>query len=298
MDQSRLTFRRTRLAPTPSGYLHIGNVFSFALTAALAKQTGAKILLRIDDLDRERATETYTQDIFDTLHFMGLQWDEGPKNLQDFEQHFTQLQRLDLYNETLKQLTDKGLVFACDCSRTKVLADSPDGSYKGTCLHKNIPLDTKEVSWRLDTRVQKELILKTLHEDPVQTQLPQDMQYFVVRKKDGFPAYQLSSLVDDLHFDVDLIVRGQDLLHSTLAQLYLADVLEKEAFLRARFYHHPILQTAEQKKLSKSAGDTSVKYWREHGKKATDVYAMIDEGLRASTGVSGLEEFIRNALGV
>jgi glutamyl-tRNA synthetase len=294
MDQDRLTFRKTRLAPTPSGYLHIGNVFSFALTAALAKKTGAGILLRIDDLDRERAAGAYIQDIFDTLHFMGLQWDEGPKDVQDFDRHFSQLHRMALYKEALGQLENKGLVFACDCSRTKVLADSPDGSYKGTCLHRNIPLDAKEVSWRLDTSAEKEIVLKTFQKDAVRMQLPPDMQYFVVRKKDGFPAYQLSSLMDDLHFGVDLVVRGQDLLHSTIAQLYLADVLGKQTFLQTTFYHHPLLQTKEQKKLSKSAGDTSVNYLRKHGKTTEDVYALIGAGLKASAGIGGLEEFIRN----
>src|SRR5580698_8544901 len=75
-----VVFRKTRIAPTPSGFLHLGNVLSFALTAGLARRSGASILLRIDDLDRERVSREYVEDIFDALNFLGIPWDEGPRN--------------------------------------------------------------------------------------------------------------------------------------------------------------------------------------------------------------------------
>jgi glutamyl/glutaminyl-tRNA synthetase len=78
-------FNKTRIAPTPSGYLHLGNVLSFAVTALLAKESGAKILLRIDDLDQARVNKRYLQDIFDTLNFLEIPWHEGPRNLEEFE---------------------------------------------------------------------------------------------------------------------------------------------------------------------------------------------------------------------
>ncbi len=115
-------FNRTRIAPTPSGYLHLGNVLSFALTATLAEQYGARILLRIDDLDRQRAQPAYIQDIFDTLEFLELPWHEGPRSVEEFEQQYSQVHRLPLYRQALEELKDKGAVFACDCSRSQMLA--------------------------------------------------------------------------------------------------------------------------------------------------------------------------------
>jgi glutamyl/glutaminyl-tRNA synthetase len=108
-------FNRTRLAPTPSGFLHLGNILSFAITAALAEKTGAKILLRIDDLDRERVNKLYVQDIFDTLNFLEIPWDEGPRDAKEFEQTHSQMQRMAMYREALRQLADEGKVFACTC---------------------------------------------------------------------------------------------------------------------------------------------------------------------------------------
>jgi len=268
-------FTRTRIAPTPSGFLHLGNALSFAITAALARKANARILLRIDDLDRERVENAYVQDIFDTLHFLEIPWDEGPKDITEFEKEYSQLHRMNLYAEALQQLQDNGDVFACTCSRSQVLRDGPDGAYHGTCRDKNIPLDTKDASWRLRTTDAKELSVKTLQGSIIQTRLPASMQAFVVRKKDGFPAYQLSSVMDDLHYGVDLVVRGEDLWPSTLAQHYLAMILGQDAFLNTRFYHHPLLEEYSGKKLSKSAGATSIQHLRKQGQKPADIYAMM-----------------------
>src|SRR5687768_5857036 len=114
------TFRRTRIAPTPSGFLHLGNVLSFALTAAIARKRGARILLRIDDMDRDRVQPDYIDDIFEVLRFMGLPWEEGPKDAAEFLQRFSQQHRLPLYEAALQQLEKKGQVFACTCSRAQV----------------------------------------------------------------------------------------------------------------------------------------------------------------------------------
>ncbi|HWB90453.1 MAG TPA: glutamate--tRNA ligase family protein, partial [Puia sp.] len=107
-----MEFKLTRIAPTPSGFLHLGNVFSFSLTAALARRTGAEILLRIDDLDRERVQRDYLQDIFDTLTFMQIPWDQGPRNVDDFEREYSQVHRLPLYRAALARLREAGAVYA------------------------------------------------------------------------------------------------------------------------------------------------------------------------------------------
>jgi glutamyl-tRNA synthetase len=270
------SFRKTRLAPTPSGYLHLGNIFSFALTAALAERHQARILLRIDDLDRQRTQPEYIQDIFDTLAFLKIPWHEGPRNPQGFEEIWSQIHRLALYQKALEQLRERGLLFACDCSRTNILQADPTGAYTGHCRERGLSLDTPEVNWRLRTDADVPLTVKTLGES-ITAFLPREQQDFVVRKKDGFPAYQLTSLVDDDHFGIDLIVRGTDLWGSTLAQQYLAGVLGIDSFMESTFHHHALLPAPGGQKLSKSAGDTSIQYLRKAGKTATEVYGMVEE---------------------
>lgn len=291
------TFTRTRLAPTPSGYLHLGNVLSFVLTVALARQTGANILLRIDDLDRERANPIYIQDVFDTLNFLEIPWDEGPRNLQEFESEWSQLYRMPLYQKALQQLQDQEAVFACTCSRAQIQRLSVDDTYPGTCCDKQLPLDTGNASWRLKTNNEEPLNVKTLSGEVIHAVLPDAMNYFVVRKKDGYPAYQLSSLMDDMHFGVDMVVRGQDLWASTLAQLYLAEKIGVNAFTNNVFYHHSLLMASGERKLSKSAGDTSVHYLRTHGKSAADIYTAIAQMAGFNVPVNNWEELGRLVIG-
>ena len=279
-------FNKTRLAPTPSGYLHLGNVLSFAITAALARKTGAKILLRIDDLDQERADPLYIQDIFDTLNFLAIPWDEGPRDMEEYRSSWSQMQRLELYKNALQQLEEQRDVFACQCTRTQLQGNI----YPGTCRNRSLPLDTPGASWRLYTD-EKEIIIKTLNNGPVKTRLPHTMKDFVVKKKDDHPSYQLASLLDDIHFGVDLIIRGEDLYPSTIAQHYLADVLQLDAFKNITFHHHPLLMGDGDKKLSKSAGATSIKYLREQGKTARDVYGEIGKMLGIGKDLRHFEDF-------
>jgi len=299
----------TRIAPTPSGFLHLGNVFSFALTAALARMTGASILLRIDDLDRERVQREYLQDIFDTLNFMEIPWDEGPADVAEFEREYSQVHRLGLYRDALMRLRDSGAVYACACSRAEVERARKSGAhqrsdgranaaggYPGTCRELGLSLDAAEVSWRLrtDDRVLRVTTLAggfagasgdgfgDLVDGFAEASLPVEMRDLVVRKKDGFPAYQLSSVVDDMHYGVDLIVRGQDLWASTLGQHYLSYYLDAADFRAAHFFHHSLL-TASGEKLSKSAGATSIRYLRQQGLGPADIYTLIGRSLVSGT---------------
>ncbi|QEH39353.1 glutamate--tRNA ligase family protein [Chitinophaga sp. XS-30] len=278
---------KTRLAPTPSGYLHLGNALSFALTAGIAEHMGAKTLLRIDDLDRQRVEEKYVMDIFDTLEFLGIPHHEGPDNYPEYLSRYSQIHRTGLYNSALKDLREKGTIFACTCSRTQV----PNGIYPGTCRNKHIPLDHPDVNWRLRTN-ETALTVHTLRGEKITATLPPEMQDFVIRKKDGFPAYQLASLVDDHFFGINLIIRGEDLWPSTLAQLYLAEVLDYQPFRNAVFHHHPLLLTGNRK-LSKSAGDTSIGFLCKAGKTPEEVYGMIAQMLGIATPVSGCSSLTR-----
>lgn len=271
-------FLKTRIAPTPSGFLHIGNAYSFALTAAIAHKYGASLLLRIDDMDRDRVNPEYVDDIFETLKFLGITCDEGPTDALDFERKFSQRLRLPVYGSYLQKLIDTGKVYACNCSR-KQIEQEFDGIYPGACKHKNIPLDADGVAWRVDTDDARPICVRTLVGTVTKTALPKEMQHFVIRRKDGFPAYQLTSLADDLHFGIDLIVRGEDLWPSTLAQLFLAGLLGADTFLSATFHHHPLLTDKTDRKLSKTAGDISIAHFRNHGMTPKDVYARIGEAV-------------------
>ena len=271
-----MNFKLTRFAPTPSGFLHLGNLFSFLATKVLAEQHNVQILLRIDDLDRERYRAEYVQDIFDTLDYMELAYDRGPKNLKEFENQWSQIHRIELYKTGLEELKAKNLIFACDCSRKKIHEMDSSGYYLGHCQDRRIPLDRKEAAWRFNGL---ETDFVTLNSYPNQVNstlfLPTDIAFFILRKKDNQPTYQLTSLVDDLHFGVDLIIRGQDLYSSSLAQLALAEKLSKSEFLKTTFFHHRILKGEKKKKLSKSDGATSVQWLRNSGKTPADIYRLI-----------------------
>ncbi|HEY4327016.1 MAG TPA: glutamate--tRNA ligase family protein [Mucilaginibacter sp.] len=281
-------YKRTRIAPTPSGYLHLGNVLSFAVTVALTRNNDVKVLLRIDDLDRARVNKLYIQDIFDTLNFLGIPWDEGPRDAKDFEDNYSQLHRMDLYIEALEQLADQKFVFACICSRRQVSGSGNSDSCP--CAELNIPLATENSSWRLMTMDHDPIVVKDYNDQVTKVFLPAEMHNFVVKKKDGFPAYQLTSVIDDLFYDVDLIVRGEDLWPSTLAQHQLAASLRKNTFNDISFYHHPLLTEPSGKKLSKSEGATSIKYLRESGLKPVQVYNLIASMLGVKENVSNWEK--------
>lgn len=275
------TISNTRIAPTPSGFLHLGNILSFAITSALAQKINAKVLLRIDDLDQARANDQYIKDIFDTLNYLEIPWDIGPKDTQDFRDNWSQTHRMALYHQALNQLCNKELVFACICSRQQIKNLEPC-----TCIEKHIPLDTENAAWRLITN-DKKLAIRNYNGEVIHAALPIGLQNFVIRRRDGIPAYQLASIVDDLHYNTDLIVRGQDLWSSTIAQHELALALGESRFNRIIFYHHPLLLEESGQKLSKSAGSTSIKYLRENGKKPSDIYTMIGR-------MTGIDQQINN----
>jgi glutamyl-tRNA synthetase len=191
---------------------------------------------------------------------------------------------MELYRTALQQLKESEHVFACECSRAQV----PDGIYQGTCRNKGLPLDKENVSWRLRTDTTKEISIQTLTGE-IKAILPPSMQDFVVRKKDGFPAYQLTSVVDDHYFGVDLIIRGEDLWPSTIAQNYLSALLPGNTFQYSTSYHHPLLLETPDKKLSKSAGATSIQFLRKEEQQPADIYTMIAQMLGYGQGVKDLE---------
>lgn len=284
-----MKFAQTRIAPTPSGYLHLGNAYSFLLTKALAKKHGAKILLRIDDLDRDRYRREYVQDIFDTLDFLEIQT-HGPSSLEEFERHWTQQERIPIYQAALEQLQESRLLFSCTCTRSQILQIDPKGIYLGQCLDRRMPLDKTESTWRINTLDADFLSYIAYPTTTKSALIPEEASCYVVRKKDLLPGYQLSSLLDDLHFGVDLIVRGQDLFPSTLAQLDLARILGKKEFSKTTFYHHPLLKGPDQSKLSKSAGAYSIRQLRQDGKTLADLFQLLGQSLGLNKTLRSFEE--------
>lgn len=247
----------TRLAPTPSGFLHIGNVYSFLATWLMARKNHGQILLRIDDLDRERVRPEYVENIFRTLEWLGLDWDLGPSGVEEFERHYSQRHRTGLYRQALDELQRSGQVFACDCSRKKLKDLGTDDSYPGICLTRQLNLSGQDVAWRLNTSGTGAVALTTWDGRKQEVPLPPSQAHFIVRRRDEVPAYHLASVVDDVHFGVNTIVRGSDLYDSTLAQLCLAGAMGIRAFSDARFLHH-VLILDQGEKLSKSQQSPSV----------------------------------------
>lgn len=286
-----MNFNLTRIAPTPSGFLHLGNAFSFLITKALAEKHGAKILLRIDDLDRERYRSEYVQDIFDTLDFLEIPIDIGPKNLQEFESEWSQIHRMALYEEALERLRDSRVIFSCDCSRKKIQELNPQGHYLGFCLDRRMSLDKPETAWRVNT-LDSDFITYREYPDQKKTELiPEESAFYIVRKKDRLPAYHLTSVVDDAHFGVDLVIRGKDLHPSTLAQLDLSRLLGANALSNATFFHHPLIKGPDQMKLSKSAGSTSIQFLRNEGKLLTEVLQLIGKLAFQTEEVHSFDDF-------
>jgi glutamyl-tRNA synthetase len=272
-------FTKTRLAPTPSGFLHAGNAVNFLLTSFLAKCVDACLLLRIDDLDHLRCRSAYITDVFDTLRFLDIRCNEGPQDTSGVDAKWSQRHRVQLYNEALSTLKTRDRLFACNCSRTEQAGCK--------CQQKALPLDSAGTCWRLLTE-DSPILVNQADGTVVTAQLPNEMKNFVVRRKDGVPAYQLASMVDDLHFGIDFIVRGEDLWPSTLAQLQLAAVLDKPGYTSIAFYHHPLLKNSHGEKLSKTAGAVSVKHWREEGRSKADFLTHLrNYGVPASQEKDG-----------
>lgn len=248
---------RSRLAPTPSGYLHLGNAVNFLLTWLLVRQAGGALKLRIDDADAARSRPEYVTDIFRQLDWLGLSWDEGPSGPDDFFARHSQLRRLDRYRELLTQLRPRGDLFYCTCSRRRIGELTANGLYPGTCRAMR---ETPAAPHTIRIRVPDEIPLAASLGD------------FVLWRRDDLPAYQLASLGDDLDDQINLIVRGQDLLPSSAAQLFLASRLGENDFARVEFHHHPLLTDAQGEKLSKSDNALSLYAMRQAGTTPTAVY--------------------------
>jgi glutamyl-tRNA synthetase len=254
---------RFRLAPTPSGFLHVGNALNFVLNALGVRLSGpyARLLLRIDDLDADRMRPEYLTDVFETLEWLGIEWHEGPEGPDDFERNWSQHTRKSLYFNTLQILRDLDAVYACGLSRRQLaeLGEVPTTQLRS----RQHSLDEPDVAWRM--RTPDGLALSD----------------FVVRRRDGLPAYQVASLCDDRHFGVTHLVRGADLRPSTEAQRWLARQLGWPADTDWAVWHHPLVADASGAKLSKSAGADALRTRRTSGDSPRFIFQLAAKWLHA-----------------
>lgn len=291
----------SRLAPTPSGFLHLGNAVNFTLAWLLTRQAGGRLHLRIDDLDRARFRPVYLENIFRTLAWLGLDYDHGPSGPADFEQHYSQRHRLSDYEAVLQaaRAAHPGLFYACRCSRTELARQAlPDGRYPGTCRRLALPPTAPDTAWRAHVPPTTRIRFLDQQQGPLTVPLAQELGDFVVRKKDGAAAYQVASVVDDVQLGVNFIVRGLDLLPSTAAQLWLAGQLPGQAaFQHTRFHHHGLLLDAAGQKLSKSTQSGQQRGILAEAGHPRIVFKAVAQLLRLPAGAGASLEALRAALG-
>jgi glutamyl-tRNA synthetase/glutamyl-Q tRNA(Asp) synthetase len=272
----------TRFAPAPTGWLHLGHVLNARYVWAIAQAIGGRVLLRIEDHDRERCRPEFETGILDDLDWLGFAPDVfATTDFRAGRCEGRQSDREPDYLEAVQILCARGLVYGCDCSRKHILESSDSGSdeelvYPGTCRTRSLPLND-DVGWRvcLDTdhsgpEVFDDVMLGVQSQDPMA-----QCGDLLIRDRRGNWTYQFAVTVDDWLQGIDLVIRGRDLLASTGRQIRLARMLGRER--PAVFLHHPLIMKSADQKLSKSDRDTGVRDLRAAGWSAGQV---LDESAR------------------
>ncbi len=240
-----------RFAPSPSGKMHLGNLFSFLMAWCSARSVGGELVLRMEDLDPQRTNDEYAALIRRDLLRFGLDWDREVS---------CQSKRSAAYGEAFARLEEMGLIYPCYCSRSQVHAASAphlgqsEFVYAGTCRSltpAQRAAQTRLPAWRLRVPNQEWTVHDGLQGDYTEL-LSRDCGDFVVRRADGVYAYQLAVVVDDADNGVTQVVRGRDLLASAPRQKYLFSLLGKAA---PEYFHVPLLLAPDGRRLSKRDGD-------------------------------------------
>jgi glutamyl/glutaminyl-tRNA synthetase len=258
--------RLTRFAPAPTGYLHLGHVANAVWTWGLAAARGAEVLLRIEDHDRQRSRSEFDAALVEDLDWLGFQADRGPVRQTDPD-------ALAAYDDALRSLSERGLVYGCDCSRVAFTAWAATHGRPwsgpgcpGGCRERAIDgpvvraaLGGGGESWMDD-------LVGPCRDDVAPTGDPP------IRDRHGNWTYGFCVVVDDLRHGVDLVVRGRDLLHATPSQIRLGRLLGRET--PSTFAHHPLVRRPDGRKLSKSAGDTAVRELRDAGRSPAEVIEL------------------------
>lgn len=237
----------TRIAPTPSGYLHEGNAVNFLLTAWLARSARGRLVLRIDDMDSGRKRPEYVADIFALLDWLDIQPDAGPGSVAEFEREYSMSLRTEEFRARLAAIgRNGGRTYACRCSRRELAGHS---IYPGTCRSAGLELRAGETALRLQVPAGASARVAGSAVDVAGV-----MGDFVVWRRDDLPSYHLASVIEDDRLGVTHVVRGVDLRESTAAQRVLAPLVGSAGFAGADVRHHRLLLAPDGSKLAKSAG--------------------------------------------
>ncbi len=265
---------RVRFAPSPTGFMHVGNARTALFNYLFARHHGGKFVLRIEDTDVERHNEEAVKVIYEALRWMGLNWDEGPDVGGPYGP-YRQSERLDIYREFIDKLKEKGLVYECFCTqeeldrmRKEQLERGEPPRYTGKC--RNLTEEEKE---RLRAEGRKPVLRFKVPEDRVvkfndlikgeieinSRQLGGD---FVIVRSNGMPVYNFVVVVDDALMKITHVIRGEDHISNTPKQILLYEAL---GFEPPQFAHLPMILGPDRSKLSKRHGSTSVREFKEKG---------------------------------
>ena len=260
---------RGRLAPSPTGYLHLGHARTFWMAQERARSAGGRLILRNEDLDRDRCQPEFVRAMLEDLRWFGFEWQEGP---------YAQSERMPLYREAFEKLKAGGFLFPCVCSRKDVQralqaphAGDEEPLYPGTCRGRTEA--SGKANWRF--RVPDGEVIRFVdgHYGEQSFVAGKDFGDFVIWRQDDLPAYQLAVVVDDAAMKITEVVRGADLLVSTARQILLYRALGLQL---PAFYHCPLVTDDAGVRLAKRHDALSLRKLRESG--------ATPESLRASWG--------------
>lgn len=257
-----------RLAPSPSGVLHLGNLASSLLAWLDIRSIGGRMLFRLEDLDPERSFDDYAQGMINDLHYLGIDWDEGWNGEKD--SLYSQGNRTQLYESAFDMLMKRDLLYPCYCSRSQRLAASAphpgeerrDPGCKCRYLSPQerltIEASGRKPAWKIKVP-DRDISFTDGHYGKFTENLA-DSGDFIIRRSDGVFAYQLAVSLDDADMGVTRVVRGSDLLSSTARQIWLIGELGGKA---PQYCHAPLIVTDGSRKMSKRSGDLNMDALRE-----------------------------------
>lgn len=250
---------RTRFAPSPTGYLHLGGARTALFCWLFARRHDGEFVLRVEDTDRERSTDESVQAILDGMQWLGLDYDEGP---------FYQTQRYDRYNEVIDQLIDSGHAYRCYCSkerldemREQALAEKRKPRYDGTCRNRTEPVAGVEPVIRFKTPLEGSVVINDLVKGRIEIENA-ELDDLVIRRSDGNPTYNLSVVVDDADMQITHVLRGDDHINNTPRQIHIFKALGLSV---PAFAHLPMILGDDGKRMSKRHGAVSVMQYEKEG---------------------------------